>query len=162
MQVKIGTLYSAAPALRQLAQQPLPIWVSGRVQRLLRKAAEEIDAFEALRARAIRRYAGYSEDGSDVPEGMKLQVPPERLEEFTNEVNAAAGDLVEVPWQPLETSTLGDRGEITPAALGALAWMFSDLEDPGSGDEGDGGSGSADDDGGRESSSSEEEPAASS
>ncbi len=111
------------PALQALAVKELPIQVSFKIGRNLRKVSEAHKDYEASRATLIDKYAQKGEDGSplpgDVPNTIKLKDGPA--------FNKESGELMAVSVSiDVITVTLADFGDVklAPSIFSALEWMI--------------------------------------
>lgn len=121
--MKLKQLIDAQDALHRLANAPLPAAVAFRLKRVLRVVQPELQTYEEARVKLASSLGKLSEDGS------QYIVPPNKRQEFNEQLEALWDEAVTLNTQPLRIEDLGDTA-VTAADLLALEWLFVDEPDP--------------------------------
>lgn len=124
MKLKLSQIVNGYSALMEVATAKLPIKSAYRLQRNMRILKPEAEQFEKTRIDLIKTKYGVKgeEDSYTVPES-KIAVFQKQLEEVLSME-------VEVDVQEIPIDELSDQFQISPVALMALDWMFTNGETP--------------------------------
>lgn len=122
MIIKLANILDVEKPLAELMEQPLPIRLSYKLAKLLRKASDEIRQFYSLREGLIKRLGVEQSDGSYIidDEDKKLQ--------FTDEIRGLAEVNVElIDFEPISISDFDKTDvKVTPVQMAALQEFFKD------------------------------------
>jgi hypothetical protein len=117
----LGELKSIEESLRKLVAVQLPIVLSYKLSKVIKKINDALTSLEEHRLTLVQRYGDSQPDGS-------IKVPPDKVEEFMTEYNQLLGVEVEIDFSPIETAVLGSSSNInfTPIDMVALEKFFTD------------------------------------
>lgn len=100
MQIKLGELKNAEPALNKLATAQLPIRTSFKVKKMLRSISGDLQDFEAKRIELVKKY-GEANDKGDT------QVKPDNLPSFLKDMQDLSDVTINVDVDKVKLSDLG-------------------------------------------------------
>jgi hypothetical protein len=119
MKVALSSIVNSQQAIQHLLAEHLPVKLSYRLSKLVRKFAPEIEEFNKARDALLKEY------GEQVEKGW--QIKPENMEKFVTELNGILVEEVELECQML---SLDDLASITPPPTGkdiqALEFLISE------------------------------------
>lgn len=113
MQIKLGALLAASPALRKLVSADLPVSLAFGLSKSLKAIDGELTAHEEQRQALVKKY-GEADDAGN------FTVSPDRYEAFFAGLSELNGLEVEVPFTPISVSRLGDDVRLSAVDLSAL------------------------------------------
>jgi hypothetical protein len=124
VQITLGAILDAEPALTRLGERLLPATISYRVARMLTAITAEVTAFQATRDALIRRYGEVREATEAEQQQMNapqvVMVRAEHRDTVTRELTALLAERVTLHLPALiDLSWLGDE-PITPHDLARL------------------------------------------
>lgn len=93
---------NAAPVLAKLTNQSFSGIATFKIARLLKAFDEEVSLFEETRAKLIQKYCKKDENGNLIQENNQLQVEPDKIEAFNEELNALLSTVVELKGEKLQ------------------------------------------------------------
>lgn len=102
MKVTLETIYVSQNSLTKLINLDLPITTAYKFSRLVKKIREELATFEESRVALVKKY-GNKEDTSGT-----VRVSLDATEEFSNELKKLLEVEIEVDFEPIPLSDLGD------------------------------------------------------
>ena len=119
MKITLEQAVTGHNALQKIGQEKLPIKLAYTLQRNMRLLMPDVKAYDEQRVALIKEKYG-------VQEGEQWTVKPERLPEFSKEIESLASvelelDLRTIPLDGLNLS-------IAPNDLYALDWMFVEAD----------------------------------
>jgi predicted ATP-dependent protease len=103
MQVKIETLINVMGSLGNLGKMVLPIKTAHKLSKLTKMVNEELKTYDESRQKLVQKYK--TDDPED--KGM-VKIKPECVEEFNKEYKELVEIEVELNWEPMTYSELGD------------------------------------------------------
>lgn len=116
--VKIMDLVNGTSALQKLADAQLKAKLAWQVSRILKAADVEMQSFNETRMKLINKYGEKDESGELITDDQgNCKIIPDKLIEFTNEMNDLISNEVEINANKINMDDLGDinftPGEIT-------------------------------------------------
>jgi len=111
MKLNLKQIYESVEVLKKISNKELPFVTSFKILRILNVIASPFNDFEKVRNNLIRRFGKAKEDKSDM-----LEVSPENIEAYYNELSKLFVQEVEVEFELLKPSEL-ESISISPAEL---------------------------------------------
>jgi hypothetical protein len=124
IEVKNGDIAGCFPALVRIGQTKIPARAAYRVSRLIAKLRAELTAFEEARIALVK---GLGVEQADKP--GTWDIPAEKRQEYDEQLEAIAGDLVRVDYDPLPLSIFGDA-PLAPLDIASAERFFVDDTEP--------------------------------
>lgn len=118
MKVKLSDIYNSIESLNKLMQVELPITVSYKLVKLLKKLNEEIGLIEQSRIKLVKKY---SPDGKD----ENVAVPEDKRDEFFKEFAELLTTEVTLNFEPISVSSLPNLN-MSVNELGKIHYIFKD------------------------------------
>ena len=118
MKVKLSEVYNSIETLNKLMQIELPITVSFKLIKLLKKLNDEVAVIEQSRVKLVKKY---SPDGKD----ENLTVPEDKREEFFKEFSELLTTEVTVDFEPISVNSLPNIN-MSVTELGKIDYIFKD------------------------------------
>lgn len=119
--MKLGELVMAQEALQRLISLEWPAAVSYKVARAARPILAELQGYEEQRVKLIQQFGEI--------EGQQTRVKPDKMPEFTAELNALLGVDVDLEIRTISPDLLdNDEIKVRPADL-LLVWFLFEEED---------------------------------
>lgn len=125
MKLKLSQIVNGYSALMAVGTEKLPIKSAYRLQRNMRMLKPEAEQFEKTRVDLIQTKYGVKDKKDE-----SFSVPPERLSAFHKQLEEVLSVEIEVDVQGIPIDELSDQFQISPVALMALDWMFTNGETP--------------------------------
>lgn len=116
MNVKLGDIVEAAQVIRELTEVRVPAKVAYRISVAADRIMRHAQRAEKVRADMITSYGTKQEDGN-------YMVPPEKVEEFRDELNALYDEEVELNLVPINVDALGEV-MISPLTMYKLGFLW--------------------------------------
>ena len=113
MKIAIGKFRVAQDALSKLLTAELPVKIAFRLSRLYKVAQENLTAVEEQRVKLVSKY------GKKVGDSEDMEVLPENLEKFQEELLSLLEEEIEVDYEPVGLDDLGDI-KLTAVEMAAL------------------------------------------
>ena len=118
MKLKLSEIVGNIEGIKALAVVELPIKVSYNIKRLVRKLQPEIDTYQEARNAIINELGELDEKTKETK-----VVDPEKLKEFAKRVTELLEVEVEIDFEPIKISDLGD---IKVSSNALVDWMFEE------------------------------------
>jgi homogentisate 1,2-dioxygenase len=118
MKFTLGELRKMGPALDRLAKKELPVSISYRVAKFLKKVSDELFVVEKERIKLIQRF------GQMHGEEKKVIVPPDKMDTFQKEFNALLDEEVEIEVSSMDAKDFGSIS-ISPQDIVLLERIIS-------------------------------------
>lgn len=119
-QVGLNGQPNADHPFSRLVALKLPGHLSVKIAILTKAVEEKMSAFQAAHRELIEKHGTKQEDGN-------FQVDPEKIKEFTEELNDALNAEIELPGDKLKAEQIA-FAQISPQDMLALQWLFSDFD----------------------------------
>lgn len=120
----LGTVYRSNDSLVKLANvHNLKAKVGYKVGKMVRAISKEVDAVGKARNTLFEKYGAktLNEEGQEI-----LQVPPERIAEFQDELEELLQEPIELPHDKLKLSYLEAAHGLTPLDFIKLDYLIED------------------------------------
>lgn len=118
--VKIMDLVNGTSALQKLAGAQLKAKLAWQVSRILKAADVEMQSFNETRMTLINKYGEKDESGELITDDQgNCKIIPDKLIEFTNEMNDLISNEVEINANKINMDDLGDIN-FTPSEIASL------------------------------------------
>jgi hypothetical protein len=101
MKIQLRKIIDAKPALEKLLNYALPIKTAYGLKRLVRAVNSELTEFETERVALVKKLGQENEKGD-------FNVKPDNVEVFTTDLNSLLDCEVDIPYEPIPISSLGD------------------------------------------------------
>ena len=101
MTVTLSQLKNSEAVLSKLLSTELPVQVSYRLSKLIKKVSEELTDFEASRQKLFEKYGEPADNNT-------ITVKPEFQQDFLNELNNLLAEAVELPDIKININDIGD------------------------------------------------------
>ena len=98
MKVKLSDVLNSVEVMRNLAQENVSAVVSFRIAKAIKAINEEIDMFEAEKAKLVQKY-GEPHDGG-------VRVADDKQDDFQKEINRLLSEKVELAATPIKLKDL--------------------------------------------------------
>ena len=95
MNVTLGEIVNAVPALNKAAGQDMPIKASYRLAKLLKELSPEAELYDKQRLKLCQKYGALDEDK------QAYNIPTENMSDFEAEMNELLSQEVEISAQPV-------------------------------------------------------------
>ena len=118
MKLQLGEIRNMKEPMSLLLEKDLPINVSWRLTKFVKVLDKELGDIEEFRINLVKRLGVDDKEN----EGA-LQVPDEKMGEFIESFNELLMTEIEVEFEPIEISTLGDI-QVSTKELLALDKIF--------------------------------------
>ena len=129
IKVKISDLLNSTETLQKLSQKDFKAKLAWSIARLLKAAEAEIQSFNETRMNLIKKYGEKDENGELVTDEQKnCKIEPDKIEEFSNELNELVDAEVEINAHKIKIESLEDK-EFTPAEMSQLEIFIDFGED---------------------------------
>lgn len=102
MKFTIGELKSMESPLRFLSHKELPVKISWKLYRFMKKVSYELDMVENIRNELVKKY------GEENISTGENKVIPENIEKFKNEFLEVLQQEVEIDFSPIDINDIGD------------------------------------------------------
>jgi hypothetical protein len=102
MLLKLSEMFGITRSLPKLAEKELPVKISYRLMKLLKQCSLEMETLEEARVKLVEKYSEKVE-GED-----QVKVSDENTEKFQKEFGDLLAEEVEVDFDPIDISDLGD------------------------------------------------------
>lgn len=126
MRIKYSDIISANATLKKLMSNDQPAvtpLAALRLARAGRVIAAEIDAFNAAQLALLKELVPETDtDGNRI-------IPPDRISEYTERINAITAEEIEVDVQPIALADFGNA-EVGLTALIGMDWLIDDSPPP--------------------------------
>ena len=119
MQITLKQVFFGQPVIQKLANQAMPIKVAFRMNKLLKKIADEYENIEQQRTVLIKKYGKETDDN-------KIEVNKENVEQFTAEFVELLEEETDLDIEPVNASLLPDSISLTPQEMAAIEFIFSE------------------------------------
>jgi hypothetical protein len=129
IQMKLGALVDAVPALSRLVQLQMPAKGAYGVARLVKKAQAEIDVFNSVRGKYIEQF-GVERETTPEERAQSGQlktkaVAPEHMPEFLQKMAELSAQDITLDVAPLSLASFGDAA-VRPGDLMALGALLTE------------------------------------
>jgi len=88
--------------LSKLIEKEIPINAAFRLNKLIKVIDEHLNDIEEHRIKLINKY------GKEDKEKNQIEVPPEKMNDFTQEINSLLNEETEVEFTPVSIDMFGD------------------------------------------------------
>lgn len=117
MNVKLNALINAREGFDALLDLDLPIKTSYRITKIAKEVQSEYEIYEEKRNALVKKYGGEVEERSGEKVEKVFKVLPENMEKFITEHNELASIEVELNFDPINLTDLGENVKIKPKYL---------------------------------------------
>jgi hypothetical protein len=117
MEVQLRQIVSSWESVNKLAQCELPPSAALRFARFVRAALPEFEAFEKHRKELIERLGAANERGDIV-------VPPEKMGQFEQDINAMLDQVLTLPDPQLTEADVADVKGLSAYHFFGIVWLF--------------------------------------
>ncbi len=121
MKITYEQLYRSYPVFKHLLDEPLPIRTSRRLKGLVDRLNPHLEQIENVQTELIRKYSEETEDGV-------FEILPEKRDEFIGELEKYLQHDIEVVWDPINISDLGEDITISVKGMEAISYLIHDYE----------------------------------
>ena len=121
LELSVGQLRAAAPALSELGAMTLPPPVSFRIARILGQVQPVLDQFSSHLSDLLPQYATQNEE---LPDRWEFKSARDRAD-FSAASDSLLGELVAIEFQPISIDDMGEK-PVTPSTLAAVMWIFNE------------------------------------
>ncbi len=101
MNVKLVTLINSKEALQKLIEKELPVKTAFKLNKVVKLISPELENFEEQRVKLIKKYGTSDQDNN-------ITVSPNNLDEFGAQLNDLLNMDVNINFEPISLSELGD------------------------------------------------------
>ena len=116
MKVKLSEVYVSVPVLSKVLDLELPINISYKVMKLVNSLNTELKNIEEQRVKLVKKHSG-----SD-----QTNVAEEKKQEFLKEFAVLLEEEIEVSWEKMPISSLGNDMKLSVNDLGKVSYLFSE------------------------------------
>lgn len=109
----LGEMVTIREDMHKLFAQEMPAKISWKLSKFIKIMEDEYKLFEESRIKTLKKY---------VPEG-ETQVPEDKKEEFTKELNDLLDAELEIEIDPINIDDIGSVS-ISPIALSRISFLF--------------------------------------
>ena len=102
MEFSLGEIYNLIRSLQKVTSKELPIKISFRLYKFLKKCSEEMEILEKSRVQLLDKYSAPYEEGED------KKIPDENKGKFQEEFGTLLNEKVEIEFEPISIEDLGD------------------------------------------------------
>lgn len=121
MKVKLNDILEGREIIQDLMEQDVPIRISHRLLTgLIPQLNEHYQYIESNRVKLVEKYGTKNEEGL-------VQVDEDQLQEFAKEWLEFLQEEIEIEWDLIPTTDLGEKVNISVVKLSTISFMFSDL-----------------------------------
>jgi len=120
MEVTIKDLVQSENVLVKISKMEMPLVVSYKVNKVIRKAAPELTAFMQAKSKLFDTY------GTD--DGTVRTIKEENYETYLNELSPVLEQVVDIPVDIIPLEEFKNSINITPEELQLLKWLIK-MED---------------------------------
>lgn len=126
MKIKLGVLFNAVGShnnpgpLTKLSRAELPLKLSFRISKFLKRVQEELTVFEEKRLALVEKYAKRNAKGEV---GKNMKVADENLEAFHAEFKELSEIEADIDFEPVKLSVLDDV-KFPPNEIGMIDWFL--------------------------------------
>jgi hypothetical protein len=99
---KMYEIKNMKDALSKLIEKEMPINAAFRLNKFIKVVDEHLNDIEEHRIKLINKY------GKEDKEKNQIEVPPENMADFSNEINALLNEETEIEFVPIDISMFGD------------------------------------------------------
>jgi hypothetical protein len=118
MQVKLSEIYNAIEPLNKLSEMPLPVAISYKLVKLVKKLSDEVETIEKLRQKLIKKHGKEDESGN-------ITVTEEKKQDFLNEFTTLLSSKIKVDFEPIPVESLKDI-TMSVSDMGRLHFIFKE------------------------------------
>ena len=121
MKITYEQIYRSYPVFKHLLDEPLPIRTSRRLKGLVDRLNPHLEQIEKVQTELIGKYSEETEDGV-------FEILPEKRDEFIGELEKYLQHDIEVVWDPINISDLGEDITISVKGMEAFSYLIHDFE----------------------------------
>ena len=118
MQVKLSEVYNSIEPLNKLSEMQLPLNVSYKLVKMVKKLNDEIESIEKMRQKLIKKHGKEEENGG-------IRVPEEKKQDFINEFTTLLNTKIKLDFEPISLQELKDL-TMSVSDMGRLHFLFKD------------------------------------
>lgn len=118
MQLKLSEIYNAIEPLNKLSETELPISVSYKLVKLVKKLGEEVDSIDKLRQKLIKKHGKEDENGN-------ITVSEDKKQEFMDEFSTLLNSKIKIDFEPIPVESIKDI-TISVSDMGRLHFIFKE------------------------------------
>lgn len=118
MQVKLSEVYNSIEPLNKLSEMQLPLTVSYKLVKIVKKLNDEIESIEKMRQKLIKKHGKEEENGA-------VTVPEEKKQDFINEFTTLLNTKIKLDFEPISLQELKDL-TMSVSDMGRLHFLFKD------------------------------------
>jgi hypothetical protein len=117
MKVKLSDVYVSVPVLTKVLDLELPVNISYKFMKLVNNLNQELKNIEEQRVKLVKKYSS-DEEGTNVSDDKKS--------EFLNEFTGLLNEEIEINWEKMVLTNLGNDLKLTPNDLNKVSYLFSE------------------------------------
>lgn len=118
-EVTLAELKSIEPSLNKLIQMQLPIKISYRLAKVLKKISQELATLEETRHMLVKKYGELNE------ETQQIVVPNDKTQDFVDEMQIILDEIYELEFIPMDIEEMGNV-TLSPSDVVNLELFFED------------------------------------
>ena len=118
-EVTLAELKSIEPSLNKLIQMQLPIKISYRLAKVLKKISQELVTLEETRHMLVKKYGELNE------ETQQIVVPNDKTQDFVDEMQIILDEIYELEFIPMDIEEMGNV-TLSPSDVVNLELFFED------------------------------------
>ncbi len=101
MKFQLGEIRNMKDPMTILLEKDIPIKVAWNLTKLVKKFDIELGEIENFRVMLVQKFGDKNDNG-------EVKVPPDKMDEFVNELNEVLGTEVEIDFTPISIDEFGD------------------------------------------------------
>jgi hypothetical protein len=118
MQVKLSEVYNCIEPLNKLSELQLPLTVSYKLVKIVKKISDEIESIEKMRQKLIKKHGKEDESGN-------ITVSEEKKTEFVNEFTTLLNTKIKLDFEPISLQEIKDL-TMSVSDMGRLQFLFKE------------------------------------
>lgn len=118
MQVKLSEVYNSIEPLNRLSELQLPLTISYKLVKIVKKLSEEVESIEKMRQKLIKKHG--KED-----ENKNIIVPEERKQDFINEFTTLLNSKIKLDFEQISSQEIKDI-TMSVSDMSRLHFLFKD------------------------------------
>lgn len=116
-EVQLSELKQIEPSLNKLVQMQLPVKISYRLSKVLKKISQELNTLEETRQTLVKKLGVLNEDT------QQIEVPQDRVQDFVKEMEEVLSESYELEFIPIDIEEITNV-TLSPADVINLEMFF--------------------------------------